>query len=121
VEIRDFLVLHYKATERNDSPFWDYCRTLEPPSGLADKLAMFRSSGRVFRENMELFTETSWLSVMVGQGIEPGGYHPAADLISDEETMTRLAHIRGVVQSTAEAMPTQSEFLMQSGSVMVQP
>jgi tryptophan 7-halogenase len=120
VEIRDFLVLHYKATERNDSPFWDYCRTLEPPSGLADKLAMFRSSGRVFRENMELFTETSWLSVMVGQGIEPGGYHPAADLISDDETMTRLAHIRGVVQSTAEAMPTQSEFLMQSGSVMVQ-
>jgi tryptophan halogenase len=121
VEIRDFLVLHYKATERNDSRFWDYCRTLEPPPGLADKLAMFRSSGRVFRENMELFTETSWLSVMVGQGIDAGGYHPAADLISDEETMTRLAHIRSVVQSTAEAMPTQSEFLAQSGSVMVQP
>jgi tryptophan 7-halogenase len=118
--IRDFLVLHYKATERNDSPFWDYCRTLEPPAGLADKLAMFRSSGRVFRENMELFTETSWLSVMVGQGIQPGGYHPAADLISDDETMTRLAHIRGVVQSTAEAMPTQSAFLTQSGSAMAQ-
>jgi tryptophan halogenase len=118
--IRDFLVLHYKATERNDSPFWDYCRTLEPPPGLADKLAMFQSSGRVFRENMELFTETSWLSVMVGQGIVPGGYHPAADLLSDAETMTRLAHIRSVVQSTAEAMPTQSDFLTQSGSVMVQ-
>jgi tryptophan 7-halogenase len=117
--IRDFLVLHYKATERNDSPFWDYCRTLEPPAGLADKLAMFRSSGRVFRENMELFTETSWLSVMVGQGIEPGGYHPAADLISDEETMTRLAHIRGVVQNTAAAMPTQPDFLTQSASIMV--
>ena len=119
VEIRDFLVLHYKATERNDSPFWDYCRTLEPPAGLADKLDMFQSSGRVFRENMELFNETSWLSVMVGQGIQPGGYHPAADLISDDETLKRLAHIRGVVQSTANAMPTQSEFLAQSGSVMV--
>jgi tryptophan 7-halogenase len=119
IEIRDFLVLHYKATERNDSPFWDYCRTLDPPAGLADKLAMFRSTGRVFRENMELFTETSWLSVMVGQGIEAGGYHPAGDLLSDEETMTRLAHIRGVVQSTADAMPTQAEFMAQQGSLMV--
>lgn len=119
VEIRDFLVLHYKATERNDSPFWDYCRTLEPPLGLAEKLAMFRSSGRVFRENQELFTETSWLSVMVGQGIQAGGYHPAADLIPDDETLTRLAHIRGVVQSAADAMPTQSQFLAQQGSLMV--
>jgi tryptophan 7-halogenase len=118
-EIRDFLVLHYKATERNDSAFWDHCRTLEPPAGLADKLAMFRSSGRVFRENQELFTETSWLSVMVGQGIEAGGYHPAADLLANEEALTRLAHIRGVIQSTADAMPTQSDYLTQQGSVMV--
>jgi tryptophan 7-halogenase len=118
-EIRDFLVLHYKATERNDTPFWDYCRTLAPPPGLADKLAMFRSSGRVFRENQELFTETSWLSVMVGQGMEAGGYHPAADLLPDDETMNRLAHIRSVVQGTADAMLTQSEFLAQQGSVMV--
>jgi tryptophan halogenase len=118
-EIRDFLVLHYKATERNDSAFWDYCRTLEPPPGLTDKLAMFRSSGRVFRENNELFTETSWLSVMVGQGIEASGYHPAADLLADDETMNRLAHIRSVIQGTADTMPTQSEFLIQQGSAMV--
>ncbi len=121
LDIRDFLVLHYKATERDDSPFWDYCRTLEPPPGLADKLEMFRSSGRVFREHNELFTETSWLSVMVGQGIEAGGYHPAADLLSDKETLTRLAHIRGVVQQTSQAMPAQSAFLMQQGGIMAIP
>jgi tryptophan 7-halogenase len=120
LEIRDFLVLHYKATERNDSRFWDYCRTLEPPPGLAEKLAMFRSTGRVFRENNELFTETSWLSVMIGQGIKPGGYHPGADLLPDDETLKRLDHIRGVVHSTAGAMPTQAEFLAQQGSLMVQ-
>jgi tryptophan halogenase len=116
VDIRDFLVLHYKATERNDTPFWDYCRTLPPPAGLAEKLEMFRSNGRVYREHEELFTETSWLSVMVGQGIEAEGYHPAADLLPDDETLRRLAHIREVVQHTAEAMPTQDEFLQQEGS-----
>jgi len=116
VEIRDFLVLHYKATERDDSPFWDYCRELEPPPGLADKLASFRSSGRVFREHEELFTETSWLGVMVGQGIQPGGYHPAARLLPETETLQRLAHIRGVIAGTVASMPTQADFLHGSGS-----
>ena len=117
VDIRDFLVLHYKATRRDDSPFWDYCRTLPPPEGLAAKLDMFRANGRIFREHEELFTETSWLSVMVGQGIEAGAYHPAADLLPDEETLTRLKHIREVVAGTATELPTQAEFLRRHGSV----
>jgi tryptophan halogenase len=118
VDIRDFLVLHYKATERDDTEFWNYCRTLEPPEGLAAKLAMFASNGRVFREHNELFTETSWLSVLVGQNAPAGGYHPVADMIDDQETLERLAHIRGVVAQTAEAMPTQTEFLRQQGSAI---
>ncbi|PSJ38463.1 tryptophan halogenase family protein [Allosphingosinicella deserti] len=116
VDIRDFLILHYKATERNDTPFWDYCRTLPPPDGLAYKMEMFRRNGRVFREHEELFTETSWLSVMVGQGIEANGYHPTADLLPDDETLRRLAHVRRVVQQTADMMPTQFDFLEQQGS-----
>ncbi|MBB5708341.1 tryptophan 7-halogenase [Sphingopyxis panaciterrulae] len=118
VDIRDFLVLHYKATERADTPFWDACRALDPPEGLKEKLAIFRSSGRVFREHNELFTETSWLAALVGQGIEPGGYHPAADLLPDEETLRRLAHIRRIVAETVEAMPTQEQFLREHGSAM---
>jgi tryptophan halogenase len=116
VDIRDFLVLHFHATERDDSDFWNYCRTMTPPEGLAEKLAMFRRNGRVFREHNELFTETSWLSVMVGQGIQAGGYHPAADILPDAETLTRLAHIREVVANTADLMPSQDEFLRQQGS-----
>ena len=115
VDIRDFLVLHYKATERDDGEFWNYCRTLEPPEGLAYKLVMFRRNGRIFREHEELFTETSWLSVMVGQGIEAEGYHPIADLLSDAETLHRLAHIREVVSHTADAMPLQDDHLRRIG------
>ncbi len=116
VDIRDFLVLHYRATERNDTAFWDYCRTLDPPEGLAEKLEMFRHNGRIFRNNDELFTETSWLSVMVGQGVEAGGYHPAADLLPDQETLRRLAHVRHVIASTATALPPQRQFLQMQGS-----
>lgn len=118
VDIRDFLVLHYSATERDDTPFWNFCRNIDPPPGLADKLAMFRSSGRVFREHNELFTETSWESVLIGQGIEPGGYHPAADLLSDAETLKRLASIRGTIARVVEQMPTQEEFLLANGGAI---
>jgi tryptophan halogenase len=116
VDIRDFLVLHYNATERDDSDFWNYCRTLEPPGGLAYKLDMFRRNGRIFREHNELFTETSWLAVMVGQGIEAKAYHPAADILADEETLSRLAHIREVIAQTASLMPMQRDYLQRQGS-----
>jgi len=115
VDIRDFLVLHYKGTTRDDSDFWNYCRALDPPDGLAYKLEMFRSNGRIYREHNELFTETSWLAVMVGQGMQAQGYHPAADLLPDDETLKRLAHIREVIATTAKLMPSQDEFLRQIG------
>jgi tryptophan 7-halogenase len=116
VDIRDFLVLHYHATERDDSDLWKYCRNLEPPEGLAYKLDMFRRSGRIFREHNELFTETSWLAAMVGQGIDAQGYHPAADILSDAETLERLKHIREVVANSAQLMPMQRDYLQRSGS-----
>jgi tryptophan halogenase len=110
--------LHYKATQRRDTAFWDYCRMLAPPPGLAEKLAVFAANGRVFREHDELFTETSWLSVMVGQGVAAGGYHPAADLLSDAETLSRLDHIRRVVEETAHLLPRQDELLAHYGCAM---
>jgi len=78
-------------------------------------LAMFRANGRIFREHDEVFTDTSWLAVMVGKGIQPASYHPAADTLSDEETLTRLAGIRAVVRDTAEALPLQEDYLRRIG------
>ena len=113
VDIRDFLVLHYWATEREDSDFWNYCRALALPDSLAEKIDIFRRTGRVIREHNELFTETSWLAVMVGQGIETKAYHPAADILPDPETLNRLKHIREVVANTAATMPTQRNYIAQ--------
>jgi tryptophan halogenase len=118
LNIRDFLVLHYRASERDDSEFWRYCRNLEAPDGLAEKIDMFRSSGRIFRENNELFTEDSWLSVMLSQGITPQAYHPAAHMLDDAETRTRLEHIRGVIRHTVDQLPTQAQFLNQIGGAI---
>jgi len=110
-QIRDFLILHYKASERSDSPFWDYCRNMDVPDRLTEKMVLFQEMGRCFRDNEELFTEPSWLAVMFGQGITPRAYDPMADLLSMEETRSRLEQIRTAVHNSAEYMPTHNQFI----------
>jgi len=117
VDIRDFLILHYTATERDDSDFWRMCRAIDRPDQLKHRIEMYRANGRLFQEKDELFAVPSWLAVLEGQGIAARSYHPAADLLPDEETLTRLRHIREVVASTAAALPTQDQFLRAHGSV----
>ena len=111
VSVRDFLVLHYKATERCDTSFWNYCRTLSPPEGLERKLNLYQTNGRIVRDRDELFTETSWLAVMAGQGIVAQGYHPVVDLIGDAETLARLTDVRAANQRAASLMPRHIDFL----------
>ncbi len=111
LEIRDFLVLHYNATERDDTPFWDYMRNMEIPDRLAEKIAVFKNSGRCFRENEELFNDTSWFAVMAGQGLKPRTYDPVANLLSIDETQKRLDQIKGAVAASADYMPSHSDFI----------
>ncbi|MGL6043595.1 MAG: tryptophan halogenase family protein, partial [Sandaracinobacteroides sp.] len=84
-QIRDFLILHYKVTERRDSPFWRQCAAMAIPPSLQHKIDLFRETGRVFRRNEELFVENSWVQVMMGQGITPGSYHPLAAKLQPDE------------------------------------
>ncbi len=109
--IRDFLVLHYKVTERDDSDFWNYCRQMEVPDFLKNKIHMYQSTGHIFREDNELFNETSWLAVMHGQGIEASSYHPLVDILSDDEIDKNLKSIYQVIDKSVAAMPSQKEFI----------
>jgi tryptophan halogenase len=109
--IRDFLVLHYKLTERNDSEFWNDCRTMAIPERLQRKIDLFASNGRVYREGVELFTESSWLQVMLGQRLMPRGHHPFADLLPESEVTAYLDNVRQVVARCAQHMPTHAEFI----------
>ncbi|MFS0772384.1 tryptophan halogenase family protein [Sphingomonas sp. 1P08PE] len=104
--IRDFLILHYHATTRDDSPFWRHVRTMDVPPSLEEKIALFRRSGRVAHYSRGLFLEPSWVAVYVGQGIVPDGWDQraaAADLGGLERAMTSL---RQGIATAVEAMPT---------------
>ncbi|CAN5167494.1 tryptophan 7-halogenase [soil metagenome] len=109
--IRDFLVLHYNATTRDDSSFWNYVRTMDVPDGLKEKYDIYRGRGRIFRENDELFTDTSWFAVMAGQNLWPASYDPVADILDAAETRKRLASIAGVIRTCVDQMPPHDDFI----------
>jgi tryptophan 7-halogenase len=110
-QVRDFIILHYHLTERDDTPFWDRCRTMDVPDSLKEKYRLFEGYGRIFRENDELFNDTSWMAVMVGQGLKARGYDPVADVLSLDETRARLEEIRRVMRTSADYMPLQTDFI----------
>ncbi len=111
--IRDFLVLHYHATTRDDSPFWDYCRTMPIPDSLLAKMDLFRARGRVIKYKEGLFLEPSWIAVYLGQNIEPEGYDPLVERLSDSDIARRLRDIRELVSRGVQAMPSHESFVRQ--------
>ncbi len=113
LQIRDFLILHYKATDRRDSAFWRQCADMEIPESLAQKIELFRETGRVFRKNEELFVENSWIQVMMGQGIMPQSYHPIATKLSDEELDNLLTGLRENVAKTVAGLPEHENYVAQ--------
>lgn len=109
--IRDFLILHYYATERNDTPFWNYCRTMALPAQLENTIRLFRDSGRFFRDAEEMFAITSWVQVMLGQHIQPRKYHPVVDLMSDTQLSEFVGGVQNVIATCVDAMPMHEQFI----------
>jgi tryptophan halogenase len=103
--IRDFLILHYHATERSDSPFWDYVRTMEIPDSLSEKLELFRRRGRVVKYREGAFLEPSWVAVFLGQRILPEGHDMRADLPSHDALAAGMGELRTEIRQVVEAMP----------------
>ena len=109
--IRDFIILHYKVTNRSDSPFWNHVRTMEVPASLQHRIDMFRESGRVFRVPNELFAENSWIQVMLGQGIVPDQHHHIANLMDDRELNGFLEEIRTNIERTVAQLPPHMDYV----------
>lgn len=110
-QIRDFLILHYHVNERGDSHFWRDMRHMDIPDSLAEKMELFRANGRLFREQNDLFLESSWLQVLMGQGIQPQDYHPIANNMSEEKLIKMLADIRNIKHEPLSKLPSHDEFL----------
>ena len=109
--IRDFIVLHYHVTNREDTRFWRHCRNMSVPESLRHRIELFKQTGRVFKVDSELFGENSWIQVMLGQGLLPEQYHPIVDEMSDDE-LRRFMHgaHQSVIQQVSR-LPDHQQFI----------
>ena len=103
--IRDFLILHYHATERSDTPFWDYVRTMQIPDSLAEKLELFRRRGRVVKYREGVFLEASWIAVYLGQRVIPEGHDMRADVPPADALARGMEALRNEIADKAARMP----------------
>lgn len=108
--VRDFLLMHYSQTERA-GPFWQYCREIPLIDSVREKIDLFRSHGRILREESDLFPVASWLAVMVGQNIIPRRYDPLVDGLDSQRIQTRLEELRSAVRDCVETMPSHWDFI----------
>jgi tryptophan halogenase len=109
--IRDFIVLHYHATERDDTPFWNQCRTMAIPQELQANVDLFRDSGRFYRNADEMFADISWIEVMLGQRIEPRAYHPLVDQVPAEDVYRFVDGVGQTIDRCVDAMPAHQAFI----------
>jgi tryptophan halogenase len=122
--IRDFIILHYHATQRDDTEFWNYVRTMSVPDALKSYMELFAANGQFFRNGAELFGLTSWVQVMLGQGIYPKSYHPAVDWVANQDMLALVSHVEKVLAANVQLMPQHEDFIQRccaAGAVGANP
>jgi tryptophan halogenase len=109
--VRDFLVLHYQRTEGRDEPLWRHCQAMTVPEGLTIKQATFTRTGRIVLSTDELFRESSWFAVLIGQGLRARDYNPLLDGSSQADNKAHLDRVRGQIAQAAASLPSHEEYL----------
>lgn len=109
--IRDFIILHYKLTERDDSGFWQRCRDMDIPDSLAMRIALFRENAEAYQASEDLFRTDSWLQVMLGQRLEPEGYHHMGKIMGRESLGQALEGLKTNIAKAVARLPEHQEFL----------
>ena len=111
--IRDFIVLHYKLTERDDSPFWQYCRNMTIPDSLAERIALFTENAQAYQATDDLFRIDSWVQVMLGQRIRPKSHHAMAMMMGTTHLREALGDLKANIARAVAGMPAHQSFLDQ--------
>jgi tryptophan halogenase len=119
-QIRDFIILHYKATNRDDSEFWNYCRTMPVPETLEYKMRCFRESGRAVFSDRELFRERSWLAVYIGQDVIPETTDLRIDCLPSDKIAAQLQQMRELINLAAKSLPLHTDTLSTYCSAAIQ-
>lgn len=113
LEVRDFIILHYCTSQRDDTNFWRWCNTMPMPASLQKKMADFRQRGQLERNSENLFGVDSWYSILEGMHIRPEKYHPLVDALNSEKLAQSLMQGKQAIYEIAMRLPMHGDFIKQ--------
>jgi len=108
--VRDFIILHYKINQRQDTKFWRDCQRMDIPQTLVNKIRLFRETGKVFTNVNELFSDIAWQQVLIGQGVIPQDYHPIADTLTEQQVTELMNNLDTLIERTVKDLPSHQQF-----------
>lgn len=109
--IRDFLILHYKITDREDTAFWRDRQAMDIPDSLQHRLDLYRETGLLYQDGSDLFRTDSWIQVMHGQGLKSDAYHRFGHLMKNENLAAAMREMRGKIKRAVDQMPSHADYL----------
>ncbi|MCK7598578.1 tryptophan 7-halogenase [Microbulbifer sp. CAU 1566] len=116
LRVRDFLILHYKATARDDSDFWRYCRNMSIPDTLQHKLDLFLASGHIVNYRWEMFHQPSWLAIFSGFDLLPDHYDLRLNQIPEAQRQSYLEGLRSSLRNAVAGAPDHYQFIREHGA-----
>ncbi|MES1189891.1 MAG: tryptophan halogenase family protein [Steroidobacter sp.] len=114
--IRDFIIMHYCLTQREDTSFWRYCKSMQIPDSLAQRIELYRATGRIRHKSDDLFTDLSWFYILDGMGISPIGYDPLMDTLKTGQLNDMLGNISRAVHAAAMTAPSHDSYFNNSAT-----
>lgn len=110
-EVRDFIVLHYSASARDDSPFWQSCKNIPLPDSLQERMELFKGHGALRQGVDELFRASSWQTVFEGMGVRPRVYCPRVAKMDYSEIETSLIAAKSAIAGMVSHLPSHEAYL----------
>ena len=114
--IRDFLILHYHLSGRDDSPFWQQCGKVALPEALKQRIDLYRATGRIIQQRPELFSDLDWFWIFEGAGVIPRDYDPLVDSVDFEQVKRLMVALTQKIAADTAAAPSHDSFFAQANS-----
>lgn len=113
--VKEFLVLHYRAATRDDTPYWKAAKTREIPDGLAGRLEIARSQvldeGTIY-PYYHGFEPYSWNTMLMGLCGGPRFARPALAHLDPAAAELAFARLRSEARSLVASLPSSRDYLV---------
>ena len=113
--VRDFLVLHYAASTRCDTPFWKATKeSIRMPDTLAESIELWKKrlpTNRTINPNYHGFEAYSYSVMLLGLGLKPVDSLPILEYSGNIDAVKEFEKIKARSEHLVATLPSAYEYL----------